>query len=203
MECKYGCGQEAKTQLKGGGWICGYYSAQCPVNKQKNSKIIKGLHNSGVLKSDHLKSPDKISWNKGKTFIPDSELFKKDCTYNRWYIRKIIISKQIIPYQCNICQIHEWNSHEISLELDHINGINNDNRICNLRFLCPNCHSQTHTFRGRNINNGKSKATDEELLNALRLNNFNIYKSLKSLGMSGGSNYIRVKKIINSFSMSQ
>lgn len=37
----------------------------------------------------------------------------------------------------------------ITLQLDHINGINNDNRIENLRFICPNCHSQTHNYSGK------------------------------------------------------
>ena len=42
---------------------------------------------------------------------------------------------------------------KLTLQLDHINGINNDNRKENLRFLCPNCHSQTDTFAGRNLKN--------------------------------------------------
>jgi len=42
------------------------------------------------------------------------------------------------------------NSKEISLQLEHINGVNNDNRVENLTLLCPNCHSQTPTFAGRN-----------------------------------------------------
>ena len=52
-------------------------------------------------------------------------------------------------YKCEICGISEWQGKELSLQLDHINGINNDNRIENLRLLCPNCHSQTETFSGR------------------------------------------------------
>ena len=42
---------------------------------------------------------------------------------------------------------------KLTLQLDHINGINNDNRKENLRFLCPNCHSQTNTFAGKNLKN--------------------------------------------------
>ncbi len=43
-----------------------------------------------------------------------------------------------------------WNNKEIVLQLEHINGVNNDNRPQNLCFLCPSCHSQTSTFTGRN-----------------------------------------------------
>lgn len=44
----------------------------------------------------------------------------------------------------------EWNGNKISLHLDHINGISGDHRLENLRFLCPNCHSQTKNYTGRN-----------------------------------------------------
>lgn len=56
-------------------------------------------------------------------------------------------AKQIINYKCALCGLDNiWNGKNITLQLDHINGINNDNRIENIRFLCPNCHSQTITF---------------------------------------------------------
>jgi 5-methylcytosine-specific restriction endonuclease McrA len=49
-------------------------------------------------------------------------------------------------YRCAICGIDKWCGKKLVLHLDHINGINNDNRLTNLRFLCPNCHSQTPTY---------------------------------------------------------
>ena len=49
-------------------------------------------------------------------------------------------------YQCQECSLSSWRERPLSLHLDHINGINNDNRLENLRFLCPNCHSQTATY---------------------------------------------------------
>ena len=51
---------------------------------------------------------------------------------------------------CWECGISSWNDKELVLELDHINGVNTDHREENLRLLCPNCHSQTPTFKGRN-----------------------------------------------------
>jgi 5-methylcytosine-specific restriction endonuclease McrA len=65
-------------------------------------------------------------------------------------VRKRIIQENLIPYKCDECKISEWNGQKLSLHLDHINGINGDNRIENLRFLCPNCHSLTSTYAGRN-----------------------------------------------------
>ena len=52
-------------------------------------------------------------------------------------------------YCCAICGINEWRGQRLVLHLDHINGINNDNRVTNLRLLCPNCHSQTPTYGNR------------------------------------------------------
>jgi 5-methylcytosine-specific restriction endonuclease McrA len=69
---------------------------------------------------------------------------------SRASIRKIIIKDNLIEYKCLECNIQTWNNKSLSLHLDHINGIGNDNRLENLRFLCPNCHSQTETYTGRN-----------------------------------------------------
>ena len=56
-----------------------------------------------------------------------------------------------MPYLCGICGLGpEWNGMVLVLQIDHINGDSTDSRLENLRFLCPNCHSQTETFAGRN-----------------------------------------------------
>lgn len=57
-----------------------------------------------------------------------------------------LLKVNLKEYKCDICGIYEWLGNPLSLQLDHINGVNNDHRIENIRFLCPNCHSQTDTF---------------------------------------------------------
>ena len=61
---------------------------------------------------------------------------------NRTRLKQRLINECVLEYVCAVCKISEWQGKELSLQLDHINGINNDNRISNLRLLCPNCHSQ-------------------------------------------------------------
>ena len=68
-----------------------------------------------------------------------------------YQLRSRLISEGYKEYKCEECGISEWNGKRIGLELDHISGVRSDNSLENLRLLCPNCHSQTHTFRGRNI----------------------------------------------------
>lgn len=66
-------------------------------------------------------------------------------------LKKRLIDEGVLSNQCHVCGITEWKGDSISLHLDHKNGDNTDNRKENLRLLCPNCHSQTPTYAGRNI----------------------------------------------------
>lgn len=65
-------------------------------------------------------------------------------------LKQRLINEGLLEYKCAICGLTQWQNKPIVLQLDHINGINNDHRLNNLRFLCPNCHSQTETYAGRN-----------------------------------------------------
>lgn len=66
-------------------------------------------------------------------------------------LRERLIREGLKGRSCELCHRGSWNGRPIPLELDHVNGRRDDNRIANLRLLCPNCHAQTDTYRGRNI----------------------------------------------------
>ena len=70
---------------------------------------------------------------------------------NTDFLKKRLVKERIFKYECSKCKLSDvWMDEPIILQLDHINGNKRDNRLCNLRLLCPNCHSQTKNFSGRN-----------------------------------------------------
>ena len=92
----------------------------------------------------------KINSDCHNKYTPE-EIFIENSLVTRKVARRYIISHNLIPYQCSECgNKGEWRGKEMALELDHINGINNDHRLTNLRWLCPNCHAITDTYAGKN-----------------------------------------------------
>lgn len=82
--------------------------------------------------------------------IPSDLLFSQNSRHGRGVVKNRIIKDNLLPYKCALCNIAEWCGERLSLVLDHINGVNNDHRLDNLRFLCPNCNSQQDTFCRKN-----------------------------------------------------
>lgn len=75
--------------------------------------------------------------------------------YGAGCVKKRLLKEGVKSKTCEDCNISEWRGLPIVIELDHINGNSKDHRLENLRMLCPNCHSQTPTFRARNKRKGR------------------------------------------------
>jgi hypothetical protein len=93
------------------------------------------------------------AWNKGKklpkrqpieTYLVEDRLVQSNS------LKKRLINEGIKQHKCECCGITEWNGQSAPIELDHIDGNRYNNTIQNLRLLCPNCHAQTPTYRGKN-----------------------------------------------------
>lgn len=180
-------------------WRCSENSSHCPVVKKK---ISEAFDRKGTYENLDQPTKDKMAWSRNKILTPLNEIFKENSHVSNEYIRKYIFQLNLIEYKCSNCGIIEWDNKPLVLTLDHKNGNNCDNRLENLRFLCPNCHSQTDTFCGKNINTGIIKISDEEILNAIK-SSPNIRKTLIKVGLTPkGANYERIRNIMIKYNIS-
>ena len=101
--------------------------------------------------------------------IPLVSILVKESRYQSNKLRKRLIREGIKQRRCECCGITSWNGKPAPLELEHINGDKQDNRLENLLILCPNCHAQTDTYRGKNTKTygGVAKSADARVLKTL------------------------------------
>jgi hypothetical protein len=108
------------------------------AGQQKGSEPWNKGKKTGAMKSWRLKYPNEL-------------IFVENSTYARSNLRRRILFDNLIDYKCSICNIGpEWMGKPMPLILDHINGVNNDNRFENLRFVCGHCDSQLETYKSKN-----------------------------------------------------
>jgi predicted DNA-binding protein YlxM (UPF0122 family) len=97
------------------------------------------------------KSELMIKVNSRRKSLSD-DMFIANSLVSRGTIKRHIINNNLLLYKCDLCKQDEWwNGSKMSLILDHINGIRNDHRLENLRFVCPNCNSVLPTHCRKNM----------------------------------------------------
>ncbi|MBV9546260.1 MAG: HNH endonuclease [Chloroflexi bacterium] len=117
-----------------------------------------GLDTSHWLGQGYLRNTHH-SWSRS---IPLERILVESSTYeDRFRLKKRLLSAGLLHDVCAVCGITEWQGRKLVLELDHVNGVGDDHRIANLRLLCPNCHSQTSTYCGRNRRLGRRRVGDQ------------------------------------------
>lgn len=145
MNCRF-CDREIKNR---GSLVSHEQSCINNPNRVKRTRS----PNAGAQKGS-------VPWNAGVTTgrnciwdvkYPIESVLVEDSTYARCALKKRLIDCGLLEYKCACCGIEaEWNGKPMPLILDHINGVNNDNRLENLRFVCSNCDSQLDTYKARN-----------------------------------------------------
>ncbi|MFQ3599183.1 MAG: HNH endonuclease signature motif containing protein [Chloroherpetonaceae bacterium] len=155
--------------------LCSLEKQYCAQKAHNQGRVKRGF-----TKEEYLKSRDAFEKNRGKIPFELQSVQRK---------RMTVIREQ--SNQCLICGISEWQGKPLKLELDHIDGNCLNNRRENLRALCPNGHSQTETYCGRNVKRKRMRVSDEMMLQSLKKNS-SIRQALLQLGLTPkGGNYAR------------
>lgn len=198
MNCEK-CGKEHDGVFGSGRFCSLACSRSHPMSEGRRQKIKSGV--------DHwitkMKTEDPCKWakyieeqsNRGKTRV---HWLKESSSGKSWEELGIDGKKNRVKQEqnqsCNLCGLSEWRGQKLALEIEHKDGQHQNNERENLEALCPNCHSLTETWRGKNKSN-QGKVSDAQLIHALK-NTENIRQVLIAVGMSPrGKNYVRAKRL--------
>lgn len=181
MLCAYECGQEAKYKTSNGKDCCSERYKLCPAVKAKNSAGLKKAHAEGRMPSDAFEG--KRGWRKGKV--------DADFSYSgKGNHKQVLIDER--THRCESCTLDIWLGKPITLELEHVDGDNKNNVKENLKLLCPNCHSQTPTWRRKKGGGNKARYSEEVMIDAIKSSE-NMHQALTKLNLQWGSSATLMK----------
>ena len=173
-----------------------FCSRKCANSRvfSEESKQKKSIANIGKTARKTPISPEEKASNIAKTKAWALEKYRSTPfnqlgSENR---KRRVLEEQ--EHKCNHCGISEWNGNAIVLELEHKDGNTTNNDRSNLECICPNCHSQTKTWRGRN---NKGRIVPDAVLTAAVKNHATISEALRSVGLPDkGKSHARAKKLL-------
>lgn len=118
-----------------------------------NFKRAQKLCNENSISTSHFDV--KKTFRRNKPHWSDIEVYTTKSLFPRHQLRRRIISDGFLKYCCQKCGNNGyWLKEKLTLEVEHKNGINDDHTKPNLEWLCPNCHSQTPTYRNNKNRKG-------------------------------------------------
>lgn len=128
-----------------------YCSYRCSSKNKKHTKSKPLSFNKCLRCGSDTSNPKFCGHSCQKLFERDQKI--QNGTASSKSMKRLLLETN--GNVCSCCGISEWNKKPIVMDLEHIDGNYSNNDISNLCLLCPNCHSQTDTFKGRNKGNGR------------------------------------------------
>ena len=162
---------------------------------------VKNMYEYYNLDTSHFAGQ---GWNKGNF---DYDRFKKGNAIRSAHMINAIVALR--GHKCERCQLQQWFDRPITLEVHHKDGDHLNNELDNLELLCPNCHSYTDNWRGKNIQSKQEDSvskkrepiSDEVLVESLRTHT-SVRQALIAVGLTGaGGNYDRAYNLIHQYNI--
>lgn len=146
-------------------------------------KVIELNLDLSIFHENMKKHRKNIMNNIRQTNLKLEDFLIENSNYCRCHLKKRLLKEGILKNICGICNLPpQWNGKSLTIQLHHINGINNDNRIDNLIMVCPNCHSQLKTKKTKEKNikqiekDNKKEEKNKKLIELILTSNINFKK---------------------------